>query len=475
MDNLLSENCKSKCQIFTPEKNVEELLEWCNYKYNLYGKKVLEPTFGKGNILIKIVQKYIEDCLINQMTIEEIKKGLEKDIYGVEYDKKYYNMCIKNLNDMVKKYGIDDVNWNLYNCDFLKKKFNFKFDYIIGNPPYISYKMLDEITREYVRTSFSICAEGKFDYCYAFIEKGIEILNEKGILIYLIPGSIFKNVFSKKLREFILEDLVAIHDYGTRKLFNEEASGKKRNILTSSAVIVVEKKSSKENFSYFNEETENKTIISKKNLSNNKWIFKKEFIKKNKRFGDYFKAANSIATLCNKAFILTEEDNLYKEKNKIILKAISPKNMQTKKIEKIIFPYYYKKGELCRFEKNEFEEKFPDVCNHLKKYNSELNQRNSDENINWYEYGRSQALKDMNKQKLLLSIIVTNKVKVYKLNKNEIPYSGIYIIPKSNLTLEQAKEILESSEFYEYIMDVGINVSGESYRITSKDISNYYF
>ena len=104
-----------------------------------------------------------------------------------------------------------------------------------------------------------------------------------------------------------------------------------------------------------------------------------------------------------------------------------------------------------------------------------MQQRNSDENINWYEYGRSQALKDMNKQKLLLSIIVTNKVKVYKVSKNEIPYSGIYIIPKSNLTLEQAKEILESSDFYEYIRDVGINVSGESYRITSKDINNYCF
>ena len=35
--------------------------------------------------------------------------------------------------------------------------------------------------------------------------------------------------------------------------------------------------------------------------------------------------------------------------------------------------------------------------------------------------------------------------------------------------------ISKDSDFYEYIRDVGINVSGESYRITSKDINNYCF
>ena len=61
------------------------------------------------------------------------------------------------------------------------------------------------------------------------------------------------------------------------------------------------------------------------------------------------------------------------------------------------------------------------------------------------------------------------------LDKNIIPYSGIYIISKRSMTLEMAKKILESKQFLEYIKSVGINASGDSYRITSKDISNYYF
>ena len=111
----------------------------------------------------------------------------------------------------------------------------------------------------------------------------------------------------------------------------------------------------------------------------------------------------------------------------------------------------------------------------MSKFTTELNNRKSDKNIQWFEYGRSQALNDMNKSKLLLSIIVTGKIKPYILSEDTIPYSGIYIIPKKDMTLDMAKDILESDKFLDYIKSVGINASGDSYRITSKDISNYYF
>lgn len=48
----MSDDCKKKCQIFTPEENVKELLNWVGYNKDLYGKKVIEPSCGQGNILI---------------------------------------------------------------------------------------------------------------------------------------------------------------------------------------------------------------------------------------------------------------------------------------------------------------------------------------------------------------------------------------------------------------------------------------
>lgn len=480
----MDKNCKYKCQIFTPQENVEELLNWAEYKKNLYGKKVIENSCGDGQIITKIVERYIQDSLKQNKTKKEIKKGLENDIYGIELDPKHFKKCKENMDVVSNKYNINKVEWNLYCEDSLKKEFNFKFDYVIGNPPYINYRDLDEKTREYTKENFEVCKKGKFDYCYAFIEKGIINLKENGRMAYLIPGSIFKNVFSQKLREYILPHLLEIHDYDNRKLFNKNNSNQNRNILTSSAVIIIEKNNKKKSIKYINECNKKEKSIDKKQL-NGKWVFlDNEVVKKKNRFGDFFKASNSVATLLNSAFVIndyTEKEeyicvNNKKIEKKILRKAASPRGLNNNTSEMIIFPYRYdKKNNIIKYKENDFKKLYPNAYDYLMLQKKDLDNRKSDISAKWYEYGRSQALNDMNKTKLLLSIVVTKKVKIYKLNKDTIPYSGIYIIPKKDKTLEEAKEILESKEFFEYVKSIGINASGESMRITSSDINNYMF
>lgn len=472
----MSDDCKKKCQIFTPEENVKELLNWVGYNKDLYGKKVIEPSCGQGNILMEVIERYILDCLNKKYSKDKIREGLARDIYAIEYDPAHYTICLDNVNSILHKYNIDRINWNIYCEDSLKKNIDMKFDYVVGNPPYISYKMLDENTRKYVRKNFEVCKQGKFDYCYPFIEKGINLLKDNGKIAFLVPGSIFKNVFSKNLREYLKEDIIDIYDYATRKLFNEYATGEKKKILTSSVVFVLQKGSGTKLLNYYNLDNNNKTILKKKDLEE-KWIFNK-INNGDKRFGDYFKVSNSIATLCNKAYIINEKSELFynKKEKRIIKDSVSPKSIELNKKEKIIFPYYYNSsGSLIKIKKEKFSKMYPCVESHLKEFQKELNTRKFDNNIQWFEYGRSQALNDMNQSKLLLSIIVTGKIKTYLLSKDTIPYSGIYIIPKQDMTLNMAKEILESNEFLNYIKSVGINASGDSYRITSKDVSNFYF
>lgn len=480
----MDENCKYKCQIFTPDENVEELLNWIQYDNNLYGKKVIENSCGDGRVLVKIVERYIKDSIKQNKNADEIKNGIEKDIYAIELDPKHYFACKQNLEILEKKYGIYDIKWNLYCEDSLKKEFDFKFDYVIGNPPYINYRDLDEDTRKFVKDNFEVCKKGKFDYCYAFIEKGIKCLKEHGKLAYLIPGSIFKNVFSQKLREYILEHVLEIHDYDNRKLFNKENSNQKRNILTSSAIIILEKNSEQQILRYINEETKYQKNFEKSKLGI-KWNFGENTTSNKKnRFGDYFKASNSIATLLNSAFVISdfsEKDEYVCVNNKkieknVMKKAVSPRGLNKNVNEFIIFPYRYDGGNnIIKYEENEFEKLYPNAYDYLMLRKNELENRKSDTSARWYEYGRSQALRDMNKEKLLISIVITKKVKTYKLNKDTIPYSGIYIIPKKDKTLEDAKEILESKEFFEYVKSIGINASGDSMRITSSDINNYMF
>ena len=247
----MEEDYRNLCQVFTPTENVKELLDWCGYIDNLYGKKIIENSCGDGNILKEVVKRYIEDCLQKGISNKEISKGLEKDIYGIEYDVQQHKKCKKNLNKIVKEYKLEKVTWrNIINKDALLNLYIEKFDYVVGNPPYIKYKSLSLQDRKYIRNNFETCKNGKFDYCYAFIESSIKALKDKGKMAYLIPSSIFKNVFANDLREFIKPHITQIYDYTTTQLFDKTTNDKGTDRLVSSIIMIVEKNSNSNSVQY---------------------------------------------------------------------------------------------------------------------------------------------------------------------------------------------------------------------------------
>lgn len=461
-----------KCHVFTPIHIVKKMLDEIGYIDDLYGKSFLENSCGDGQILCEAVKRYIIDCKKHGLSDETIILGLENDFFAIEYDRKNYEQCISNLNAILSSYRLKFIKWNILNTDFLNITINKKFDFIVGNPPYISYANIDIKNREYIRNNFECCKKGKFDYCYPFIELSINYLKEDGKLAYLIPTNIFKNVFAKDLRILLLDKITKILDYKTKKIF--------KNILTSSSIIICKINSSKPYIDYHDVSNNQYFSIDKQTLGN-KWIFSDKKYNKKILFSNYFLAATSVATLLNEAFVIkdyVEMDNYISAKNILIEKEIlkpaaSPRGLSKHIQEYIIFPYKYINEKLKKFETDEFFNKYPGALCYLEKYKTKLNLRDADPASKWFEYGRTQALENLNQNKLLLSFIITNKVKVYELKKDVIPYSGIYIIPKSNLDLSIAKKILESDEFLEYINNIGTYISGKSLRITANDIKNF--
>ena len=206
------------------------------------------------------------------------------------------------------------------------------------------------------------------------------------------------------------------------------------------------------------------------------------------RFGDYFKVSHVVATLLNEAYIIKEEDYQETEygflckghniEKNMVRDAAAPKSLRYQKNEKIIFPYIYDDGHLVRFEEGEFETNYPETAAYLNEFRDDLDKRQSDISAKWYEYGRSQALAGLDSDKLLISTVITENVVVYRLNRECIPYAGMYIVrsqDNNQYTLEDAARILESSDFRQYVLDVGIHISGNSLRITSKDVEDYRF
>lgn len=104
----------------------------------------------------------------------------------------------------------------------------------------------------------------------------------------------------------------------------------------------------------------------------------------------------------------------------------------------------------------------------------ELENRDIDKGALWYEYGRSQGVQSMHNEKIVLSTLMNGKVEFYKLPKNVLMYSGLFII-KNNLNSDWQfiENLLQSDEFYKYIRLTSKDISGGYKSITSKQIKEF--
>lgn len=460
-----------KCQIFTPNNTVVFMLDQIGYLDQVFGKRIVDNSCGDGQILIEVVKRFILDGIKQGKKCDQIKSALEKCIVGCDIDEALVEKCINNLESEANKFGIKQVLWNIKLCDGLYLE-DDQFDFVVGNPPYVAYADLDKELRETTKNNFASCREGKFDYSYAFIEKGLNQLKEDGKMVIISPSNMFKAVFGNNLRELIKADLTHIIDCSELKIFE--------TVLINPAITVYHK-GSESNVVIYKELQKNgkniEKILDKINL-NDKWNFTDYTQEGRRRFGDLFKVANSIATLANKVFIhkVNSNGNLEIDIEDGILRiAKSPKSEQFDIKQKIIFPYYYENGYLKKYSGEEMRNNFPKALKFLETQRGLLEKRNSDSNAEWFQYGRSQALSHLNCEKLLLSSIITKTVIIYKLSSEEIPCSGIFITAKKDVSLDSAALILQTKRFYHYLVSKGIRVSGDSIRVSSKDIEDYKY
>ena len=453
-----------KFQVFTPMQYVDMMLDEVGYfGEDILKKNFLENSVGDGNILFQAVKRYVSEGINSGYDLSVLKSDLENFFVAFEVDKDVIKKCINRLNKAMEEFGIFNVKWDIRNEDYLKSDIHKKFDFIIGNPPYITYQELTIDNRNYLRQNFISCSRGKFDYCYAFIEKSLNNLSTKnGKMTYLIPNSIFKNVFAANLRKIMINNIVKIIDYKHTHIFGK--------VLTSSSIIIFDNTEYRTIIDYVDIDNKRNLQIDKERLQD-KWYFVEYNAYLNESrilFGDLFKIGNSVATLANKVFIVPDEIELEEE---VIRPAASPRKLANQTAERIIFPYTYEGDKLKKYLPKEFTDSFPLVAKYLKKHRDILKNRKADGE--WFEYGRSQGLRFFNQPKLMISSVITESVKVYELDADTIPYSGFYIVPKRNIGLEIAREILESKDFYNYIESRAINASGRSIRISVNDVRSY--
>ena len=78
------------------------------------------------------------------------------------------------------------------------------FDVVIGNPPYVSNKLILAEEKNYYQNHYS-SAKGQFDLSVPFIELGLRLLKTGGVLSYITSNKFLAADYGKEIRRILLE------------------------------------------------------------------------------------------------------------------------------------------------------------------------------------------------------------------------------------------------------------------------------
>lgn len=98
---------------------------------------------------------------------------------------------------------------------------NAGFDAVIGNPPYVNVSQLPDSQRDYLSVAFSETYAGNSDILYYFMQRGLEVSREGGILGLIVARYFAQAKYAEDLREYLLSNskIKTIVDFGNYQAF----------------------------------------------------------------------------------------------------------------------------------------------------------------------------------------------------------------------------------------------------------------
>lgn len=217
---------------------VDKLTEYRNWLLQL---TICDPACGSGAFLNQALDflitehKYIDELQAklfgDAMVMSDVENSiLENNLFGVDLNEESVeiaklslwlrtaqpNRKLNDLNNNIKCGNslIDDIevagnkafNWH---TSFHKIFEKGGFDVIIGNPPYVDIKALDNyIVKDLFKNYHT--AENRINLYSIFIEKGFYLLKDKGVLSFINPNSILVNSSYTSIRKFLINDMTRI-------------------------------------------------------------------------------------------------------------------------------------------------------------------------------------------------------------------------------------------------------------------------
>jgi len=311
-------NKKLSGTYFTPIKIV-------NFAYNYLRQQnkdfstVLEPCIGDGRF------------------VDQLNRSARR-VVGVEIDSaKIAELKNKNYEESV----------HIIHQDFLiySKMCNERFSLIIGNPPYINKKNIRNEQLELCRT---ICKELLLpesimkNMWVAFVLSSINLLEENGTLLFVLPTEFLQVQYAEKLRNYLEEKFNTIHIITfEEKMFPDIEQDACLVYLTnerdapSFISYLTYYKLDSQTYNYKSKIERNKPLKKWSNaiLTDDEIDILSIASSKYAKMGEIVESAPGIVTASNEYFILTKEEVSKYDCRDFVLPIISKSSMIKNKFE----------------------------------------------------------------------------------------------------------------------------------------------
>lgn len=200
--------------------------------------KLIQTNINTYKLPFEIKRRVLLNCVFgvdkDYNAVEATKFGLllklleSEDVNSTNKTKPVLPDLSENIffgNSLLNPSQVEKENQTEINpFDFSK----FRFDVIVGNPPYLKSEDMKNITPlelPLYKTNY-ISAYKQFDKYFLFLEQGLNLLTDDGILGYIVPSKFTKVGAGKKLRELLTEKeyLHSIVSFGANQVFADKTT-----------------------------------------------------------------------------------------------------------------------------------------------------------------------------------------------------------------------------------------------------------
>ncbi len=238
-------------------ETVGRFLEERSYN-EILNMKILDPACGSGSFLIRAYDEllnyhaYQRSKPVSALDQWERLPILTNNIFGVDLDIQAIEIARLNLllRSLAKRETLPSLADNIQQGNSLisgneeelkgyfgdnwrdKKPFNWEqefkdimsqggFDVVISNPPYVGFHGFKE-DKGYFRNVYEAC-QGRFDIYLPFIERGMKLLKEGGLLGFICPTNFTKRQYGQTLRRLLKANykILQIIDFQDQQVFEE--------------------------------------------------------------------------------------------------------------------------------------------------------------------------------------------------------------------------------------------------------------